>query len=492
MFWCAAGPCRYKKSRRPGATYWHINTGVCANHWSAGFSLRTWCTATRSRINIGSSAIQSLTESYTRSHLGSGTDSWILYDRGDPSNSSAPPIAFTTPDFALDPAPASSLEVVAARPRTRLQGGIRKPKIYTDGTIKYSFLATSEEPRNLEDALDNKNWKKAMDEEFGALAKNKTWHLVPPKKGSNIIDCKWVYKIKRKQDESLDRYIARLVAKGFKQRYVIDYEDTFSPVLKAVTIRVILSIAVSRGWAMRQLDVQNAFLHGLLEEEVYMRQPPGYEDQSHPDYVCKLDKALYGLKQAPRAWYSRLSNKLIELGFNDSKADTYLFFYSCNGITMFMLIYVDGIIVVISNNDAVTALLQDLQKDFAIKDLGKLHYFLGIEVNQTAHGILLSQEKYANDLLKRVGMSNYKPVSTPMSTSEILSLHEGEQLRPKGSTHYRSIVGALQYLTHQTGHIFCSKQGLPILALPNNSTPSGSKKNFEIPQGKYQNGHSNI
>jgi hypothetical protein len=162
-----------------------------------------------------------------------------------------------------------------------------------------------------------------------------------------------------------------------------------------------------------------------------MKQPPGYEDQSHPNYVCKLDKALYELKQAPRAWYSRLSKKLIELGFNSSKADTSLFFYSHHGITMSKLIYVDDTIVVSSSNDAVTALLQDLQKDFALKDLGKLHYFVGIEVSQTASGILLSQEKYANDLLKKVGMSNCKPVSTAMSTSEKMSMYEGEQLGPK-------------------------------------------------------------
>jgi hypothetical protein len=110
-----------------------------------------------------------------------------------------------------------------------------------------------------------------------------------------------VYKIKRKSDGSIDRYKVRLVVKGFKQRYVIDYEDTFSPVLKAVIIRIVLSIAVSRGWSLSQLDVQNAFLHGVLEEKVYMRQPPGYEDTQHPGYVCKLDKAIYGLKQAPRA-----------------------------------------------------------------------------------------------------------------------------------------------------------------------------------------------
>ena len=146
-----------------------------------------------------------------------------------------------------------------------------------------------------------------MDEEHMALLKNKTWHLVPPQHGTNVIDCRWVYRIKRKADGSIDRYKARLVAKGFKQRYGIDYEDTFSPVVKIATIRLVLSVAVSRGWSLRQLDVKNAFLHGVLEEEVYMRQPPGYVDRHKPNYTCKLDKALYGLKQAPRAWYSRLS-----------------------------------------------------------------------------------------------------------------------------------------------------------------------------------------
>jgi histone deacetylase 1/2 len=152
--------------------------------------------------------------------------------------------------------------------------------------------------------LSNKDWKNAMDAEYMALIKNKTWHLVPPHKGQNLINCKWVWKIKRKADGAIDRYKGRLVAKGYKQRYDIDYEDTFSPMVKFSTIRLILSIVVSRGWAIRQLDVQNAFLHGVLEEDVYMKQPPGYEDNTHPHYVCKLDKALYGLKRAPRTWYA--------------------------------------------------------------------------------------------------------------------------------------------------------------------------------------------
>jgi hypothetical protein len=135
-----------------------------------------------------------------------------------------------------------------------------------------------------------------MKEKFSALMKNGTWHLVPGSQASNIIDCKWVYKVKRKADGTIDRHKARLVAKGFKQHYGIDYEDTFSPIVKAATIRLVLSVAVSHNWSLHQLDVQNTFLHGVLEEEVYIKEPLDFHDASHPGYICKLDKALYGLK----------------------------------------------------------------------------------------------------------------------------------------------------------------------------------------------------
>jgi histone deacetylase 1/2 len=293
----------------------------------------------------------------------------------------------SAPDNALPASP--SVPPPSERPRTRLQHGIRKPKVYTDGTVRYGHLAVaSEEPSSLNDALSDPNWKHAMDNEYSALMKNKMWHLVPPQQGRNVIDCKWVYKVKRKADGTIDRYKARLVAKGFKQRYGIDYEDTFSPVVKAATIRLVLSLAVSQGWHLHQLDVQNAFLHGILEEDVFMRQPPGYSDKQVPHYLCKLDKALYGLKQAPRAWYARLSQKLQSLGFTPSKADTSLFFYKSGKHVIYMLVYVDDIIIASSSPEAVKALLHDLEKDFAIKDLGELHYFLGIEVKKI-HGELL-------------------------------------------------------------------------------------------------------
>jgi hypothetical protein len=166
-------------------------------------------------------------------------------------------------------------------PVTRAQKGIHRPRVYTDDTVQYGkhgFLTHCDEPYSVDDALADKHWKNAMDLEYDALVKNGTWHVVPPMKGKNIVWGKWVYKIKRKQNGSLDRYKTRLVAKGFKQWYEIDYDDTFSYVVKIATVRTILSIVVSKGWNLHQLDVQNAFFHGYLKEEVYMQQPPGYED----------------------------------------------------------------------------------------------------------------------------------------------------------------------------------------------------------------------
>jgi histone deacetylase 1/2 len=216
--------------------------------------------------------------------------------------------------------------------------------------MRWILTCTANEPANLADALQNTHWRKAMDEEFDALQWNNTWRLVPSHAGKNVIDCHWIYKIKRKSDGSIDRYKARLVAKGFKQRYGIDYEDTFSPLVKIAIVRLVLALSVSRGWSLRQLDVKNEFLHGVLEEEE--REPPGYEDKDKPHHICKLDKALYGLKQAPRAWYSRLSAKLINLGFIASKSDMFLFIYRKYKVPIYMLIYVDDIIVSSSSQAA--------------------------------------------------------------------------------------------------------------------------------------------
>jgi hypothetical protein len=203
----------------------------------------------------------------------------------------------------------STPQPVPERPRTRLQNNISKPKSFGDDFV--SLMTVTGEPIDYDEAVVQQEWRSTMDDEFLALEKNMTWHLVRRSEAKNVIDSKWVYKVKRHVDGSIDRYKAHLVAKGFKQRYEIDYEDIFSPVVKAVTVRLVLSVAVTRGWCLQQLDVQNVFLHGTLEEEVYMNQPKGYEDPKFPNHVCRLDKAILWLKTSPTAWYSKLSTKLV-------------------------------------------------------------------------------------------------------------------------------------------------------------------------------------
>ena len=228
-----------------------------------------------------------------------------------------------------------------------------------------------------------------MSEEFDALVSNGTWDLVPSAAVNNVVGCKWVFRIKRSPDGSISRYKARLVAKGFHQRPGLDYTDTFSPVIKSTTIRIVLSIAVSRGWSLRQLDVNNAFLQGHLSETVFMAQPPGFVDPAYPSHVCHLKKAIYGLKQAPRAWYNELRQFLLENGFVNSHSDTSLFILNTNGCILFLLVYVDDIIITGNNGDSIDKFVLTLAQRFSIKDLGLLSYFLGVEVLSCPSGMYL-------------------------------------------------------------------------------------------------------
>jgi histone deacetylase 1/2 len=186
---------------------------------------------------------------------------------------------------------------------------------------------------------------------------------------------------KENPDGTINKYKERLVAKGFHQLQGFDFNETFSPVIKPVTVRLILSLAVSYKWPLKQLDINNAFLNGLLKEEVYMVQPPGFE-ASDSNLVCKLNKALYGLKQAPRQWFDRLTSTLLQFGFKASKCDPSLFTYTKNRQVVYLLVYVDDIIITGSSLSLVQTLVQKLDSVFSLKQLGDLEYFLGIEVKQ--------------------------------------------------------------------------------------------------------------
>ena len=276
-------------------------------------------------------------------------------------------------------------------------------------------------PVSHHDALREPAWRAAMSDEFSALRQTQTWLLVPRPPGVNVVGRKWVFKTKHRPDGSIEKHKARLVARGFTQQQGIDYGDTFSPVVKPATVRLVLSLAVSRGWTLRQIDVSNSFLHGFLSEDVYMQQPPGFEDAQYPSHVCKLQRAIYGLKQSPRAWYARLSTLLLQLGFISSKADTSLFVYHRGDVHIFMLVYVDDIVIAGSTPAAVERLVRSLADTFPIKDLGVLEYFLGLEASYNYGGMTLTQRKYALDLLHRVNMENCKSTSTPLSPTEPLA-----------------------------------------------------------------------
>jgi len=284
---------------------------------------------------------------------------------------------------------------------TRAKSGISKPKVWTVTT-------TDTVPRTPQVAIDDPEWKHAMELEYNALIKNNTWTLVDPPLGVHIISCKWIFKNKYNSDGSLQRRKARLLARGFNQIEGIDYFDTFSPVVKLVTIRVVLSLAISHAWPIHQLDVNNAFLNGELNEIVYMDQSFGFSSNSHQ--VCRLHKAIYGLKQAPQPWYQKLSNTLVQLGFKPTISDPSLFTLTNSKFVLHILIYVDDILITGSSSQAIKNLITTLNNSFSLKDLGRLHYFLGIEAHWTPDGsLLLSQTKYIHQLLQKPTWSTQIP-----------------------------------------------------------------------------------
>jgi hypothetical protein len=300
-------------------------------------------------------------------------------------------------------------------------------------STKYPLLALTSVtlPAELEtynQAVQNQCWLNAMKAEFAALLSNHTWTLCPRPLHQKVIRNKWVFKLKQKSDGTIDRYKARLVAKGFDQEEGVDFHETFSPVIKPATIRLVLALTVHFNWVIHQLDISNAFLHGYLEEEVFMEQPKGFEDPHFPDYVCRLHRSIYGLKQAPRAWFMRLSQALLELGFSTSVIDTSLFMFHHNSVHIFVLIYVDDILVSSNSPTAVSGLISHLQREFAVKDLGALSYFLGIQATQLPHALYLTQSKYITDLLCRTHMDGTKPASTPCTPAVKLSRFVGDPL----------------------------------------------------------------
>ncbi|KAH9754441.1 hypothetical protein KPL71_015444 [Citrus sinensis] len=298
-----------------------------------------------------------------------------------------------------------------------------------------------------DEALKDPKWKAAMNDEMRSLQKNQTWELVDPPPGKKPVGCRWIYTIKYKADDSIERYKARLVAKGYTQTYGIDYTDTFAPVAKINTIRILLSLAVNLEWPVQQFDVKNAFLHGDLSEEIYMDLPPGCSGPERLNQkVCKLKKSFYGLKQSPRAWFGKFTKVMVLFGYNQSSSDHTLFIKKRQGKITALIVYVDDMVVTGNDEEERKALQKYLSRDFEMKDLGALKYFLGIEVSRSKGRIFLSQRKYVLDLLHETGMTACQPIDTPIEEGLKFCITSDQVPVDKGR--YQRLIGRLMYLSH--------------------------------------------
>ncbi|WVZ75489.1 hypothetical protein U9M48_023535 [Paspalum notatum var. saurae] len=301
--------------------------------------------------------------------------------------------------------------------------------------FSHSAYVASFEPRDVN----------AMHDELENFERNHVWDLVEPPPNCCPIGTKWVFKNKQGEDGMVVRKKARLVAQGFYQKEGIDYEETFAPVARLEAIRILLAFAASKGFKLQQMDVKSAFLNGFIEEEVYVRQPPGFESARFPDRVYKLKKSLYGLKQAPRAWYARLKSFLLKFGFAMGSVDKTLFLLSRGGDTLIVQIYVDDIIFGGSSHALMSSFAEQMSREFEMSLMGELQFFLGLQIKQGLEGTFVHQVKYTRDILKKFNMGDSKPMTTPMSTNTALDADEdGEAVDQK---EFRGMIGSLLYLT---------------------------------------------
>lgn len=308
------------------------------------------------------------------------------------------------------------------------------------------FLAaiiSGQEPRSFKEAMKHAGWRESMKNEIQALEKNGTWTMETLPPGKRALGSQWVYRIKYNSDGSVERLKSRLVVLGNHQKEGIDYTETFAPVAKMVTVRAFLAIAASKNWELHQMDVHNAFLHGDLDEEVYIKLPPGFESSS-PNKVCRLRKSLYGLKQAPRCWFAKLVSALKKYGFLQSYSDYSLFTYTKGEIQINVLVYVDDLLISGNDSAALRAFKAYLSDCFHMKDLGSLKYFLGIEVARSSSGLFLCQRKYTLDIISEVGLLGAKPADCPIEQNHKLGLANGQLFSAPAS--YRRLVGRLIYL----------------------------------------------
>ena len=329
-----------------------------------------------------------------------------------------------------------------------------------DDVIAAALQDAEGDPKSLSEArsrADWSNWKAAMDREMSTLEEAGTWSTVLRPAGKNIVGSKWVFRLKRKADGSIDKYKARLVARGFTQVYGVDYFDTYSPVAKLASFRTILAIAARHDWEIESFDFNGAYLNGELDagEEIYMQAPPGY-DKGDAGSVKRLHKSLYGLKQAGRKWYDALCRVLADLGFQVSHADPGVFHARVEGHALILAVHVDDCIMTGSSGDLIMRYKREFHSRYALTDLGPVHWLLGIKItrNRAARTISLSQSSYIDSILARFSLSDVHPYQTPMAPSASYSKQDGAS-NAADAAHmhkvpYREAIGSLMYASVAT------------------------------------------
>lgn len=305
--------------------------------------------------------------------------------------------------------------------------------------IGYCFIS-EREPNNFEMALasdDSIKWKEAMDDEYNSLIENETWKLVDLPKGSNLVDNKWVYKIKETPTGDIERYKARLVVRGFSQEYGVDYFQTYSPVIRYTSIRTIMAVAAAENLKLAQFDIKTAFLYGDLSETIHMKQPVGYEDGTSK--VCLLRKSLYGLKQASKNWNEKFTKFLQSYDLKVSSADPCVFTGDAER-RIILGIFIDDGIIAAKHEEDITNLITYLTKEFKIRTMDAT-CFVGLEIDRSQDGsVHLKQTSYTKKILEKFRMVDAKSLATP--AENVSSVSTGL------ATNYpfREAIGSLMFL----------------------------------------------
>ncbi|KAL4378176.1 hypothetical protein GQ457_02G021320 [Hibiscus cannabinus] len=361
----------------------------------------SWCSSDKELLPDSDTLMRDLLSSQLQLKL----DETKIIDDGGEDGVTQNPWQIGVRQQSIEDGEPSVIDVPAPRRRSTR---IRKPNHkYVNAVIVEKGGAN--EPETFDKASQKEKWIEAVKDEIVALDHNQNWELVPKPRDVKPISCKWIYKINHPTDGSIERYKARLVARGFSQQYGLDYDETFSPVAKLTTVRVLLALAGSKDWNLWQMDV------------------------------------LYRLKQAPRAWYGKIAEFLTYSGYFVAHSDSSLFVKAIEGKLAIVLVYVDDLIITGDSEDETLQTRDNLSVRFQMKELGKLRHFLGLEIDHTEKGFFSPLEKYSNDLLKRFGMLNCKPISTPMEPNVNIYAYEGKEL--EDATMNRQLVGSLIYLT---------------------------------------------